>query len=133
MVPDFEFLCREYFKSLEIYTGNDVDSGKHESSIAEIIEQCVRRESYGTRHQPKARRFIENLLLGDARKRGETHQWMYDRVNLKCILEQAGFMEVHIHTFDTSAIPNWNDIALDQNDIGEHYKPGSLYIEAVKL
>ena len=108
------------------------DTTTHEDLIAEIIEQCVRKESHGTSKQNYLRRKIENLLLGDARQRGETHQWMYDRVTLSTILKEIGFKEIKIHKYDTSDIKNWNELALDINNDGSVYKKNSLYIECKK-
>jgi hypothetical protein len=56
---------------------------------------------------------------------------MYDRVSLRCKLEEAGFGEVRVHTFDTSSHSTWNEIGLDR-DGARPYKPGSLYMEATK-
>ena len=78
------------------------------------------------------RRFVENLVLGDARRRGETHQWMYDRINLKEKLINSGYKEVHVKNYSTSLIPNWNEYGLDVDENGNQYKPESLYVEALK-
>ncbi len=75
---------------------------------------------------------IENVLLGDARKRGETHQWMYDRVNLKSILKNLGYSRVEIQEYNSSLISDWDSYGLDLDGSREEYKPGSLYAEAVK-
>ena len=40
------------------------------------------------------RRKLETLFVGDARRRGETHQWMYDRINLPGLLQEIGFKHV---------------------------------------
>ena len=70
------------------------------------------------------------MLLGDARKRGETHQWMWDRVNLAAALDQAGFTGAEVVNFRTSTIPDWSSTGLDQEPDGTEYRPGSLYVEA---
>jgi SAM-dependent methyltransferase len=44
VVPDLELLCKNYFKSL----ANTKNEAEHDASVAEMFEQCVRRESYGT-------------------------------------------------------------------------------------
>jgi hypothetical protein len=75
---------------------------------------------------------MENLILGDARKRGILHQWMYDRFNLPQILKNAGFRNIHIHQYNDSSIPRWNDIGLDLDEQGGPHKPKSLYVEAHK-
>ena len=117
---------RRYLESLE------AESVDHDESLVPLLAQSVQREAYGTSLQRPLRRKVENLLLGDARKRGQTHQWMYDRLNLQQALEAAGFERVVRHRFDTSAIPGWNEIGLDALPDGSAYKPGSLYVEAQK-
>ena len=135
VVPDLYYLCSQYVdnynKCSELNSSSF--SNNHDNFISEILEQSVRKEAFGSSKQNYIIRKIENLLLGDARNRGETHQWMYDRFNLQKILLDVGFRDIKIHTFLTSDIPEWNKFGLDQNDIGEEYKPNSLYIEARKL
>jgi predicted SAM-dependent methyltransferase len=128
VVPDFERLCRTYLNHIELCEVNNVKD--HDTYIANIIEQMVRKEAYGTSKQNIFRRFIENLFLGDARKRGETHQWMYDRINLPNLLKNIGFEDSNILDYKSSSIPDWSSIGLDLDDFGKEYKPGSLYVEA---
>ena len=78
------------------------------------------------------RRRVENLLLGDARKRGQTHQWMYDRLNLAQALEAAGFVQVEQVDEHTSGFPGWDELGLDVLEDGSPYMPGSLYMEGRK-
>jgi hypothetical protein len=99
-------------------------------TVDDLLEQCVRKEPSGTSKQNKFYRLIENFFLGDARKRGETHQWMYDELNLSQILTSEGFINVKIHKFNTSSCSEL--LELDVDELGNQYKPGSLYIEAVK-
>lgn len=124
-VPDFERAARAYLDHLD----ND-DSVDHDAFVAPMLEQSVRRQAHGTSVQRKPRRIVENLLLGDARKRGETHQWMYDRKSLAALLRRTGYTDIQQVSFDTSSIPNWDDHGLDRNETGGEYKPGSLYMEA---
>jgi SAM-dependent methyltransferase len=128
VVPDLETLAREYIESLE---AGDAPQ-HHEERIAAMIEQSVRREAYGTAQKPPLRRAIENLLLGDARRRGETHQWMYDRLNLRMLLKDAGFVDIQQRSYDSSGITQWDSYGLDRNSEGAEYKPGSLYMEAMR-
>ncbi len=58
--------------------------------------------------------------------------WMWDRVNLSQALEDAGFHDIEVVGWQSSRIPLWNDMALDQNDASGEYKPESLYVEAVR-
>ena len=81
--------------------------------------------------RPLGRRRLENVLLGDARKRGETHQWMWDRVSLPAELVAAGFKDVQVVSFDDSRIAAWRGYLLDHQADGAEYRPGSLYVEAV--
>jgi SAM-dependent methyltransferase len=124
VVPDFERLARRYVESFG-------DEG-HEARVADMIEQIVRREAAGTAVQRPLRRRIENTLLGDARKRGETHQWMYDRLTLAALLERSGFTDISVVDHTESRIPGWNDLGLDAEPDGRPYKPDSLYMEAQK-
>jgi predicted SAM-dependent methyltransferase len=125
-VPDLERYVRAYLQHLN----SDDGSGDHDDYIVPMLEQSVRREAHGTSLQRKSRRIVENLLLGDARKRGETHQWMYDRKNLTALLERTGFKDIRKVSFDESSIPGWDEYGLDRNEAGGEYKPESLYMEA---
>ncbi len=126
VVPDLELHVRDYLTNL------DASGIDHDRAIALIIEQAVRREAYGTSRQAPLRRRLENIVFGDARRRGETHQWMWDRLNLRQALEKSDFVEIEQLDAYTSGIPNWNKIGLDLNPDGRVYKPGSLFMEARK-
>lgn len=132
VVPDLERICRDYLDHIGKCETDPAEAQRHERYIAEMLEQSVRREAYGTSTQPPVRRFIENLLLGDARRRGETHQWMYDRISLPLLLQHVGFREPTLETHRTSRIQNFDTYSLDVDEAGEEYKPGSIYVEAVK-
>ena len=132
VVPDLEKACKTYISHISICENDTDEAGKHDSYVAAMIEQCVRREASGTGQQKPLRRFVENVLLGDARRRGETHQWMYDRINLCALLLRLGYRNPQRQSYNTSLIPNWNQYGLDLDDNGNEYKPESLYIEAQK-
>lgn len=132
VVPDLEKACRTYISHISICENDPDEANKHDEYIAAIIEQSVRKEAFGTSQQKPIRRFVENALLGDARKRGETHQWMYDRVNLSALLVALGYKNIVLQSYNTSLIPNWNQYGLDLDEHGNQYKPESLYIEAQK-
>ncbi len=125
VVPDLEIICRAYISPISTFETNSNEYDNHDSYVAALLEQSVRKEAYGTSQQSSLRRFIENLILGDARRRGKTHQWMYDRINL-------GYKEVLVQEYNTSLIPNWTEYELDVNENGNQYKPDYLYMEAVK-
>lgn len=132
VVPDFELACRKYLSHVELSVIDPTARERHDSVVAGVIEQMVRHEASGTSLQGPARRRIENLLLGDARRRGETHRWMYDRVNLPLLLVRAQFHSVTIVDAVTSAIPGWDEIDLDRTPGGEKRRGNSVYVEAVR-
>lgn len=132
VVPDLEKVCRAYITHISSCETNLDESENHDAYIAAILEQSVRKEAYGTSQQNLLLRFVENLILGDARRKGETHQWMYDRFNLKTKLINIGYKEVEIKDCDSSLIPNWAKFELDVNEQGNEYKTDSMYVEALK-
>ena len=132
VVPDLEHLCRAYVENLDACAAAQTPAETHDATVAALLEQSVRREAHGTSQQRPLRRWIENALLGDARRRGHTHQWMYDRVNLGALLGQLGYREACTVGYADSAIPDWSDYGLDVDDAGCEYRPGSLYMEALK-
>ena len=107
--------------------------GEHDRMFEPMLLQSVCREASGTSQQHPLRRFVENLVLGDARKRGHTHQWMYDRFNLAALLQICGFADPCVRPFDHSAIDKWNLLGLDMDESRNECKPESLYMEATKL
>lgn len=132
-VPDMEANCRKYLDHVARCEREGLPAIEaHDPYLEPILDQAVRREASGTGGQKPLRRFLENALLGDARRRGETHQWMYDRFNLEHLLRRCGFDDVRVRTKDTSAIPDWKAYRLDEGADGREHIPGSLYIEAVK-
>lgn len=132
VVPDFEKACRRYIRHIASCEENQAESCNHDSYIATLLEQSVRREAHSTSQQSFIRRLAENVVLGDARRRGETHQWMYDRINLRAKLTEVGYDEVHVQDYNRSLIPDWPEYGLDVDHEGKQYKPGSLYMEATK-
>ncbi len=132
VVPDFEHLCRDYLLHISLSEQSSHERYRHDEYVAAIIEQSVRKAAFSTKYKKPLRRFIEQLVLGDARRRGETHQWMYDRINLPVLLERTGFHHITILSYNTSNIPDWEQYGLDVDADGRQYKPGSLYVEARK-
>lgn len=132
VVPNFEILCKNYISHITDCENDDTERKNHENFIAKIIEQSVRKEAFGTGQQQSVMRCIENIIFGDARKRGETHQWMYDKISLKVALLDAGYKEILVQKYNTSLIPKWNEYGLDLDEDAGQYKLDSLYIEAIK-
>jgi hypothetical protein len=131
-VPDLEHLVREYMRSLEGDDRSTDHSSRHDVAVANIFEQCVRRLPAGIRNKSPMRRKLETALQGDARARGETHQWMWDRVNIRAVLIETGFVDVDVQSWNVSAIESWADTGLEKASDGSEYKPCSLYVECVK-
>jgi len=133
VVPDLAYYCRRYLDDLDACgTSDKAAAAQHERFVADLIEPLVRIESFSATRQGPMRRALENLLLGGARRRGDRHAWMYDRVSLRGLLESAGFTEVAQMTHETSAIAGWNGYGLDRDANGGPYKPDSIYLEARK-
>ena len=132
VVPDLEATCQAYLAHLAHAAQDTAEADRHDAYVAQIIEQSVRRVPFGTDRHTFLRRTLERALFGDARQRGETHQWLYDRANLPALLRAAAFTDIAIMTCDTSAIPDWERCRLDLDDAGGEHKPGSLYVEARK-
>ncbi|HZU41664.1 MAG TPA: methyltransferase domain-containing protein [Terriglobales bacterium] len=74
----------------------------------------------------------EALKIGQFRRAGEVHMWMYDSHSLAALLQKAGFEHAAQMTAFSSRIPNWTSFELDTNSNGTVYKADSLYMEAVK-
>lgn len=135
VIPDFEALTRRYLAHLDEASGDQKSAAEHDEFIGSIIEQSVRREAAGTLHHSPLWRRLENFVFGDARGRGETHQWMYDRVSLSQKMIECGYGNPRICDFQTSGIEGWNEIGLDveDDDPTRPYREMSLYLEAEKL
>jgi len=130
--PDLTRIVRDYLASFDQCCFDGISCDGHEFHVAELLEQSIRFESHGTSKQPKFRRFLENLLLGDARRRGELHLWMYDRVLLEQLLRRSGFVQISFPSFNSSNIKSFPEFRLETNAQGSEYLPGSLYCEATK-
>jgi SAM-dependent methyltransferase len=131
-LPDLEQLVHDYNHSLAADDMTGEASRRHDASVAAMFEQCVRDAPAGTRGRMGIRLWCEKLVLGDSRARGETHRWMWDRVNLRAVLSEAGFTDIKVHSWNTSAIEGWQDTQLERGSDGREYKPMSLYIECRK-
>ncbi|NWF73958.1 MAG: methyltransferase domain-containing protein [Nitrospirae bacterium] len=133
VVPDLEIAVKAYLSHISSCERSPDSAEEHDTYVAGLLEQSVRKEASSTSRQTPLRRRVENMLLGDARRRGETPQWMYDRFNLTYLLKRRlGYSHVHVQNYKTSLIKDWGDYGLDVDDQGNQYKPDSLYVEAMK-
>lgn len=131
-LPDLEQLVQGYTRSLTTDDMTSEASRRHDAAVAAMFEQCVRDTPGGAGGRTRIRASGERLLLGDARARGETHRWMWDRVNIRAVLSDAGFTDITVQSCNTSAIEGWAETDLERNGDGHEYKPMSLYIECRK-
>ena len=131
-VPSLELLISEYNASLASDDMTRNASVRHDQFVANILEQCVRRESQGGKGPKGMRGWLENLVLGDARARGETHQWMWDRVNARAMLMDAGFVDIKVCSWNESDVEGWQQTGLEVTSDGSQYKPESMYLECKK-
>ena len=132
VVPDLQKLCVAYQTHAARCCEHADEIFRHDRYVADIIEQCVRRAAVGSARQKSILRAVENLILGDARRRGETHQWMYDEFNLRALLTRLGYRGISTQTYKDSQIRKWGEYGLDTDRGGKEYKPNSLYVEALK-
>ncbi len=132
VIPDMEILCLELIDHIAKCDANENENEKHDNFIDNIVGQCVQEQSVGTARQMKLQSVFERLLLGGAKRRGQTHQWMYDRINLKQLLKKCGFVKIRSLSYNVSNIINWNSYALDLNKDKSVYKKRSLYMECSK-
>jgi predicted SAM-dependent methyltransferase len=66
------------------------------------------------------------------RRAGEIHQWMYDRLSLKLLLEQCGFENVQRVDAYTTMIEGWEEYKELDQEAGKIRKPDSLFMEGIK-
>ncbi|MGB0696299.1 MAG: class I SAM-dependent methyltransferase [Rhodospirillaceae bacterium] len=139
-VPDLKGKVDRYLASFTQAERGDQSAAEHDRRIASLYGQSVRRRSGGDNRPPpkslgrRLVRFVETLLLGDARARGETHQWMYDALTLRAAFETAGFTDIVEQQIGVSGIAHWPEIAkeLEWGDDNRPWAPNSLYMEGRK-
>ncbi|MGB5525846.1 MAG: methyltransferase domain-containing protein [Gemmatimonadota bacterium] len=96
--------------------------------------------SRSSRFTPKAvyRRLTRRLrrrATGDMTDPAVTRErvrWMYDRLSLRFLLEEAGFVEIQQTDFKHSGIPNWDRYDLDCSSLAERPIDPSVYVEGRK-
>ena len=92
-------------------------------SRLETARRCVRIIAGGQGEKA----FMDGLF----RQAGEVHLWMYDRLSLQCLLENAGFVNIRRCRADESHIPAFSCYQLDVEG-GITRKPDSLFMEGMK-
>lgn len=98
---------------------------------SEMLQHLDRVEKPPT-FKLRLKEFVKQLLY---RRRfedsGERHYWTFDEISLGQMLREAAFARVERTTWHRSLVPEFLLGNLDAQDAVE-YKPGSLYMEAVK-
>ena len=133
VVPDLEDIIRRYVESINLIKKGMANSEKmYNDAVNGLFDQMVRTVSGGTKEQKGLARLVDLLIIGSPSRRGELHKWMYDQFSMSRILMNTGFINIEVKTFDQSLVDRWNSFKLDINPDGKEYKPGSLYMEAIK-
>lgn len=133
VVPDLKQIIAMYNQGVEeIEAGQPSGMHKHQLAIEDLFELMVRTQPCGTANQNRLVRVIEKLLRGGIENRGELRCWHYDKYSMGAMLEKAGFRDIQTAGPTQSRIESWPRFNLDVNEDRSVYKPGSLYIEAVK-
>jgi predicted SAM-dependent methyltransferase len=83
----------------------------------------------------RLRRRMGRQPTGGSRDPGITKErvrWMYDRLSLRFLLEEARFVDIRQTDFKHSDIPNWERYDLDCSNLAERPIDPSVYIEGRK-
>jgi predicted SAM-dependent methyltransferase len=102
-------------------------AGRHHqrSSAARMVLRKIRR---GARTiLGKAPAGGSNRL--DPRVTKEAVQWMYDRLSLRLLLDEAGFQDIQQLDHVSSNIPQWSRYDFDRSNNGGHPLDPSVYLE----
>ena len=78
----------------------------------------------------KSRPKVTNRL--DPRLTKEAVQWMYDRLSLRLLLEEAGFQDIRQMDHASSSIPGWSGYDFDRSNNGDYPLDPSVYMEGRK-
>jgi len=134
VVPDLGALIDDYCAAVKHIRDGDSDAQEDlDRALGGVFDQMVTDEHLGTEVQHPVIRFVERCLRGDTSHTGNRHRWMYDEHSLGHLLRSAGFQDIRRCGAVTSATDGWAAWTLDTDDDGSERKPGSLYMEAVKL
>ena len=120
---------KERVISAEIRSQIAAEAGQAQKkrTILERLQGKIRQKIYQYRLKKVNRKLNE-----DPRKTLEANKWMHDRLSMKSLMEQAGFIDYRIKTHKESDIKNWDRYRLDQSNFGAHAIEPSLYVEGKK-
>jgi SAM-dependent methyltransferase len=139
-IPNLDFVVSRWGSEVTTFRrafGSACDQAKTSEAGPRVVWDYVLRNP-GRVLRNKFIRFVlggkdwECLRLGRFRRSGEIHLWMYDSFSLGELLQRVGLSNPQCYGPTESQIPNWNSFHLDSEADGSTYKPGSLFMEAVK-
>ena len=115
-----------YFKKLEEKAATD--SAPHTvKRISNDLTTKIKNKFYRylkTRFGVSPKPYVEQL--------NERTMWMYDRYSLPELIKKGGFGGVHLVSYKTSDIHDWQKYDFDRADLGDHPLEPSVYAEGVK-
>jgi predicted SAM-dependent methyltransferase len=136
---------------LERIDRGEFDEGQLRHMFGDMLKPLVdtspARSSAGRHHQrpSRARAVLRRLRRGartilggpppaasnrlDPRDTKEAVQWMYDRLSLRLLLEEAGFQDIQQVDHVSSNILHWSRYDLDRSNNGDHPIDASVYLE----
>lgn len=78
------------------------------------------------------KRWYQARNLGRFMLSGEVHKWMYDSYGLMKLMQEVGFKNIKVMSYNCSNIKDWEKWQIETNPDGSEYKPNCLYMEAMK-
>lgn len=138
---------------VEAIAAGDYDPEYIEERYSDVFRPILERHAEGSAGKAREKRVRTSLLsapgafvrrlkkarhdrkYGDPRHPAvskERVRWMYDRVSLRLILEDAGFVGFERVGYRESGIPNWERYDLDASDVTGRPIDPSIYVEARK-
>lgn len=109
----------------EINTSSD---WKSRNKIKGKITGNSFREMFYAAYRKVLLRYFKN----DPRKTREANMWMYDKISLRLLVENQGFVDYELKGFNDSNIEDWQRYNFDQSVQGIYPLEPSLYIECKK-
>ncbi|WP_027721309.1 class I SAM-dependent methyltransferase [Maridesulfovibrio zosterae] len=106
-------------------------AGKEATDVLSYLKNPANAENVSRLSFPDESKLTAEQL-GNFRRSGEVHQWMYDSYSLGRLISGAGFGLISTVRADESKIPEFNSYCLDIDENGQVRKPDSLFMEAVK-
>ena len=122
--PQKEHILSEQIRS---QLSQENSQAQKKKTILEKINRKIEHKAYQYRLKK-----VNQKLNDDPRKTLESNKWMYDRLSTKFLMEQAGFIDYQVKTYNESDIKNWDRYMLDRSTFGDHAIEPSLYVEGKK-